>query len=251
MSAPSSTAPTATKESVDLEEYDEEQVRLMEERCILVTPEDVAYGEDSKKTCHLMSSINGPSNLLHRAFSVFLFRPSDGALLLQKRADEKITFPGMWTNTCCSHPLSIKAELEEKGQMGVRRAAARKLDHELGIPVENSPPDAFTFLTRIHYLAPSDGLWGEHEIDYILFMTSPTEHLGNPNEVSDTRYVSKPELQAMFEDSANSFTPWFKLIARDFLFGWWDSLLERRDAETGLFDARAVEDLSDAKVWKM
>jgi isopentenyl-diphosphate delta-isomerase len=36
---------------VDLDNYDEEQVRLMEERCILVTPEDVAYGEDSKKTC--------------------------------------------------------------------------------------------------------------------------------------------------------------------------------------------------------
>jgi len=25
----------------------------------------------------------------------------------------------------------------------------------------------------------------------------------------------------------NSFTPWFKLIARDFLFGWWDELLKR------------------------
>lgn len=36
---------------VNLDSYDEEQVRLMEERCILVTPEDVAYGEDSKKTC--------------------------------------------------------------------------------------------------------------------------------------------------------------------------------------------------------
>jgi isopentenyl-diphosphate delta-isomerase len=65
-----------------------------------------------------MSSINPPTNLLHRAFSVFLFRPSDGALLLQKRADEKITFPGMWTNTCCSHPLSIKSELVEEAQMG-------------------------------------------------------------------------------------------------------------------------------------
>ena len=37
----------------NLNEYDEEQARLMEERCILVTPEDVAYGEDSKKTCKL------------------------------------------------------------------------------------------------------------------------------------------------------------------------------------------------------
>lgn len=36
---------------VNLSDYDEEQARLMEERCILVTPEDVAYGEDSKKTC--------------------------------------------------------------------------------------------------------------------------------------------------------------------------------------------------------
>lgn len=26
----------------------------------------------------------------------------------------------------------------------------------------------------------------------------------------------------------SSFTPWFKLIARDFLFGWWDELLRRK-----------------------
>ena len=63
-----------------------------------------------------MTNIN--NGLLHRAFSVFLFRPSDGRLLLQRRADEKITFPGMWTNTCCSHPLAIKAELVEEGQAG-------------------------------------------------------------------------------------------------------------------------------------
>jgi isopentenyl-diphosphate delta-isomerase len=63
-----------------------------------------------------MTNIN--QGLLHRAFSVFLFRPADGRLLLQKRADEKITFPSMWTNTCCSHPLSIKSELVEENQNG-------------------------------------------------------------------------------------------------------------------------------------
>ena len=36
---------------VDLEAYDEEQVRLMEERCILVDDQDKAYGEGSKKRC--------------------------------------------------------------------------------------------------------------------------------------------------------------------------------------------------------
>ena len=59
-----------------------------------------------------MENIRAPRNLLHRAFSCFLFRPSDGRLLLQKRAAEKITFPNMWTNTCCSHPLSVRDEME-------------------------------------------------------------------------------------------------------------------------------------------
>jgi isopentenyl-diphosphate delta-isomerase len=70
---------------------------------------------------------NIANGLLHRAFSVFLFRPSDGRLLLQRRADEKITFPGMWTNTCCSHPLSIKAELVEEGQAGESNSVKRHI----------------------------------------------------------------------------------------------------------------------------
>jgi isopentenyl-diphosphate delta-isomerase len=45
----------------------------------------------------------------------------------------------------------------------VRRAAQRKLEHELGIPTSQVSLDAFQYLTRIHYLAPSDGMWGEHE----------------------------------------------------------------------------------------
>ena len=109
-----------------------------------------------------MENIN--KGLLHRAFSAFIFRPSDGKLLLQQRASEKITFPDMWTNTCCSHPLDDFAEEKvEKDQLGVRVAASRKLEHELGIPRSQTPVDEFQYLTRIHYLAPSDGLWGEHE----------------------------------------------------------------------------------------
>jgi isopentenyl-diphosphate delta-isomerase len=50
----------------NLNEYDEEQARLMEERCILVTPEDVAYGEDSKKTCKLMSPCVLGEELIYR-----------------------------------------------------------------------------------------------------------------------------------------------------------------------------------------
>jgi isopentenyl-diphosphate delta-isomerase len=50
-------------------------------------------------------------------------------------------------------------------------------------------PEDFTYLTRIHYLAPSDGLWGEHEIDYILFAQKNVDFTPNLNEVSETMYV--------------------------------------------------------------
>jgi isopentenyl-diphosphate delta-isomerase type 1 len=109
-----------------------------------------------------MENIN--KGLLHRAFSVFLFRPSDGRLLLQQRASEKITFPDLWTNTCCSHPLDdFEDEKITENALGAKNAANRKLEHELGIPREQTPVDEFQYLTRIHYLAPSDGMWGEHE----------------------------------------------------------------------------------------
>lgn len=108
---------------------------------------------------------NIDQGLLHRAFSVFLF-DHDNKLLLQQRATEKITFPDMWTNTCCSHPLGIPGETGTtltESIAGVKRAAQRKLDHELGIKAEQVPIEEFKFLTRIHYKAPSDGKWGEHE----------------------------------------------------------------------------------------
>ncbi|KAG8982378.1 isopentenyl-diphosphate delta-isomerase idi1, partial [Tulasnella sp. 427] len=89
--------------TIDLSEYDPEQSRLMSERCIVVTPQDKPIGALDKKTCHLMENIN--KGLLHRAFSAFVFHPQSGKLLMQQRATEKITFPDMWTNTCCSHPL--------------------------------------------------------------------------------------------------------------------------------------------------
>lgn len=52
--------------------------------------------------------------------------------------------------------------------IGVRNAAQRKLEHELGIKPEQVPLDKFKYLTRIHYLAPSDGQWGEHEGKFLL-----------------------------------------------------------------------------------
>ncbi|PAV21970.1 Isopentenyldiphosphate isomerase [Pyrrhoderma noxium] len=272
-STPSRAALSAAQlASIDLSGYDPEQSRLMDERCILVDEDDTPLGAADKKTCHLMENIN--KGLLHRAFSAFVFRPSDGRLLLQQRASEKITFPDMWTNTCCSHPLDdFEEEKEMKEQRGVRVAASRKLEHELGIPQAQTPIDDFQYLTRIHYLAPSDGLWGSTKarfltntinwgtlantvytaslVDYILFLTADVDVTPNLNEIRDYKYVSKEELQAMFEDKDNTFTPWFKLIARDFLFGWWDILMERKDVN-GRVVAKSLAGVADgSKVVKM
>ncbi|KAF9329866.1 isopentenyl-diphosphate delta-isomerase idi1 [Podila minutissima] len=228
-------APTLAPD-VDLSNYDDEQVKLMEEMCIVLDRDDKPIGAKSKKECHLMTNIM--SGLLHRAFSVFLFSADGSKLLLQQRASEKITFPDAWTNTCCSHPLNVKDELVEKDNLGVRTAAQRKLFHELGIEAQDVPLNQFHFLTRIHYMAPSDETWGEHEIDYILFMRPQHKELVDmkpvANEVRDVRWVTKDELKVLLEQgltpgSGIIVTPWFKLICDKFLFSWWDRMLEEGD----------------------
>ncbi|KAG0027616.1 isopentenyl-diphosphate delta-isomerase idi1 [Podila clonocystis] len=222
---------------VDLSSYDDEQVKLMEEMCIVLDRDDKRIGANSKKECHLMTNILN-HGLLHRAFSVFLFSADGSKLLLQQRATEKITFPDAWTNTCCSHPLNVADELVEKDNLGVRTAAQRKLFHELGIEAQDVPLDQFHFLTRIHYMAPSDETWGEHEIDYILFMRPQHKELvdmkPSPNEVRDVCWVTKDELKVLLEQGVTPgsgiiVTPWFKLICDNFLFSWWDRMLEEGD----------------------
>ncbi|KAK5103926.1 isopentenyl-diphosphate delta-isomerase idi1 [Lithohypha guttulata] len=225
---------TSDAQDVDLSGYDAEQIRLMDEVCIVLDYNDNAIGTASKKGCHLMTNIN--KGLLHRAFSTFLFHPESKKLLLQQRATEKITFPDMWTNTCCSHPLAHPSETGLGDLIsnveGAKRAAIRKLDHELGIPPKYIPIEGFEYLTRIHYLAPSDGKWGEHEIDYILFVEADPELKVNKNEVKDVRWVSRDELKQMFKDAETGtgkdktlkYTPWFKLICESMLYQWWESL---------------------------
>lgn len=100
--------------------------------------------------------------------------------------------------------------------MGIRRAAQRRLNYELGIPysqvIESNcslncefvqchchfrlqvRPENFHYLTRIHYKDVGDGIWGEHEIDYILFLQKDVDLKPNPNEVSEVFYIKKHNL---------------------------------------------------------
>ena len=142
----------------ELQGYDEVQKEMMEENCIIVDNNDQIIGQDSKVNCHLNEG------KLHRAFSVLLFNSSN-KLLIQQRADEKITFPSIWANSCCSHPLYQNGE--EKGIEGAKRAAIRKLTQELGIEMGSIKSENINFVTKMHYKARADKKWVEHEIDYI------------------------------------------------------------------------------------
>ena len=64
---------------------------------VLVDEDDSEIGVMEKMEAH-------EKGLLHRAFSVFLFNERS-EMMLQRRALSKYHSPGLWTNTCCSHPM--------------------------------------------------------------------------------------------------------------------------------------------------
>ncbi|VEU34553.1 unnamed protein product [Pseudo-nitzschia multistriata] len=215
---------------------------MMKDTVLVLDDDDNVIGSASKRKSHEFTP-EQPRAILHRAFSVFIFDESTGELLLQQRASSKITFPNVWTNTCCSHPLHGMEPPEVDGPkdvadgtvMGVKNAAIRKLDHELGIPGSELDINKFKFLTRLHYWAADtithgpDSPWGEHEIDYVLFYTVSSKSdltiKGHPDEVDDVKWVTRDVLIEMMEDKSLLFSPWFRLICKKWLLDhWWKDL---------------------------
>lgn len=231
---------------------------MNKDECIVLDVYDNVIGHCSKKAAHVFSPL-APRGILHRAFSVFLF-DAQGRLLLQKRAASKVTFRGVWTNTCCSHPLhgynptevDTGADVKAGTAMGVKRAAVRKLDQELGIPASEIDVSRFKFLTRLHYWAAdvvthgAKSPWGEHEIDYILFyQLKEGEKLSikpNPDEVDEIKWTTLSQLEQGLDGKAAQseggqkeskesddggliWSPWFRIIVRKFLAPlWWKDL---------------------------
>ena len=204
--------------TVELQGYDKDQIDIMEEKAIIVDNNDNIIGKDTKVYCHL------GEGKLHRAFSILLFN-TENKLLIQKRASEKITFPSIWANSCCSHPLY--SNNEEEGIIGAKKAAKRQLSQELGIDTSLIELSDIEYITKMHYRSRADKKWIEHEIDYIFVIKSDVNVNPNPNEIEETKYVDQNELQSLFDAADNkslNIGPWFRLIKENFLSDIWDAL---------------------------
>ena len=212
--------------SIDLDEgqveilasHNEQQAALMAEALIQVDEHDNVVGPVSKLDAHQ------DSGLYHRAFSVLLFN-AEGKLLLQQRSGDKVTFPHVWANSCCSHPLHSDDELNETEYLGSKKAAIRKLEQELGIDPSALSVDDFVFMTKMRYSARMNQQWIERELDHILMLTADVEINPNPNEISATRWVDYEEMESMLleeRDAEESIAPWFRCIAaRIMTEDWW------------------------------
>ena len=196
-----------------LSELDSSQLEMMKEMCMAVDENDRVIDSVSKIDCHRGRGIR------HRAFSVLIF-DSEDRLLMQQRSSEKITFPGIWANSCCSHPLDIENENGDPIE-GVIHASKRKMLQELGIPLEVSSNWEFNHIGRFEYSCRWDDDWIEHEIDHVLIVRASPSLSINRNEIKDTKWLNHQEIIEMLEGENEwkdaIVAPWFRMIWKHFI----------------------------------
>jgi isopentenyl-diphosphate delta-isomerase len=135
--------------------------------------------------------------LRHKAVSVFV---TEGPrVLIQRRAAGKYHTPGLWANTCCTHP---------RWDEDPAACAVRRLREELGIT--GLYP---AFADRVEYRADVGGGLIEHEVvDIFLAEAGPGLALApDPEEVSETRWVDLYDLSAEVLRAPERFTPWLRI----------------------------------------
>jgi isopentenyl-diphosphate Delta-isomerase len=139
--------------------------------------------------------------LRHKAISVFVTEGS--RVLLQRRALNKYHTPGLWTNTCCTHPHWGESDLA---------CAERRLFEELGISGLT-----LRHVAQIEYRADVGNGLIEHEVVQVYTARAmPDLALApNPEEVADTDWIDLTALMSLAETHPDRFTPWMRIYLRD------------------------------------
>lgn len=146
--------------------------------------------------------------LKHPAVSVFVRH--GGEQLLQLRAAGKYHTPGLWANSCCTHPHWGESAAD---------CAIRRLNEELGIR-----PGALRHAGKIEYRADVGGGMVEHELVDIFVAEPGRRPIANPDpqEVAATRWLTNAALVREIAASPQSFTPWLRIYMAkhaDVIFG--------------------------------
>ena len=160
----------------------------MTEYVVLVDELDNKVGLMEKMEAHINPT-------LHRAVSIFIFN-SKNEMLLQQRALSKYHTPGLWTNTCCSHPRDGES---------LHDATKRRLQEEMGMQCELK--EAFSFIYKADVM---QGLV-EHEFDHVFIGTSDDLPIINKDEVESFRYDTVENIKADIERNPQNYTAWFKI----------------------------------------
>ena len=166
---------------------------MKKENVVLVDRNDNPIGLMPKLEAH-------EKGVLHRAFSVFILNKK-GQLMLQRRALDKYHSPGLWTNTCCSHPRESESNIE---------AGVRRLKEEMGFttPLKSM----FSFI----YKSKFDNGLTEHEFDHVLLGYYDKQPFINKIEVSDWKWMSLDKIILEIKNKPEDFTVWFKIIFERF-----------------------------------
>jgi isopentenyl-diphosphate delta-isomerase len=162
---------------------------MEEVKVILVDENDVETGLMGKTEAH-------EKGLLHRAVSVFIVN-SEGEWLLQRRALNKYHSAGLWTNTCCSHPLPGESTVD---------AAKRRLFEEMGLTCDLVPLFNFTYRELLE-----NGLI-EHELDYVFLGIADDIPVINDLEVAEFKYFNYREMEIDIKTNPENYTIWFRKI---------------------------------------
>jgi len=156
---------------------------------ILVDENDNPLGVMGKMDAHKKA-------LLHRAISVFIINSKD-EWILQKRALDKYHSRGLWTNTCCTHPLVGESDLE---------SANRRLIEEMGIDCKLNKLFSFIYKEKL------DDELTEYEYDHVFVGVSDEKPVINTSEVDEWKSISFDALCKDIHSNPDNYTFWFKEI---------------------------------------
>jgi len=165
----------------------------IDDNIVLVDNQNKVLGTAPKLATH---NANTP---LHRGFSVFLFNKK-GELLLQQRNKIKKTFPLVWSNSFCGHPMLNESNVQ---------AAKRRMPYEIGI----ADVEIFEIITDYKYKVSMNNIY-ENEICPVLVCFTDKKPTINRSEIEDIRWVSWQEFLKEIEDKDKTFSLWSKEEAR-------------------------------------